>query len=141
MKKHALFAPANRPATGKISKGEYDSRQSWGLLATINLYECDIQLIKNPREIKKFIIELCEMIKMKRHGEPLIERFAEGPLEGYSAMQFIETSSITMHFDEEKNRAFVDIFSCKYFNAETALNFCKKFFKAKNCKVQTIIRD
>ncbi|MDP2830603.1 MAG: S-adenosylmethionine decarboxylase [bacterium] len=141
MKKHALFAPANRPATDKISKGEYDSRQSWGLLATVNLYECDIQLIKNPREIKKFIVELCEVIKMKRHGEPLIQRFAEGPLEGYSAMQFIETSSITMHFDEEKNRAFVDIFSCKYFNGETALNFCKKFFKAKSCKVQTIIRD
>lgn len=87
-----------------ISKGDYVSKKAWGLLASIDLYECDPKLIKSPKAIKKFVIELCEVIKMKRHGDPLIERFAEGLLEGYSMIQFIETSSITAHFDEEKKQ-------------------------------------
>jgi S-adenosylmethionine/arginine decarboxylase-like enzyme len=80
------------------------------------------------------------VIKMKRYGEAMIDRFAEGPLEGYSMMQFIETSSITAHFDEEENRAFIDIFSCQFFDASQAVKFSKKFFNAKNYKIKTLIR-
>src|ERR1700733_13123531 len=112
-------------------KKEYDEHQCWGMVSSINVYDCNPLSIKTPATIKQFIVELCEEIKMKRHGEPLIERFAEGALEGYSAMQFIETSSVTMHFDESQNRAFVDIFSCTYFDHVQAEEFCKKFLEGK----------
>lgn len=49
--------------------------------------------------------------------------------------------AVTDDFDEEKNRAFVDIFSCKYFNAKQAMRFCKKFFKANGYKIQNLIRN
>lgn len=73
---------------------------------------------------------------MKRFGEPMIQKFGEGELLGYSALQFIETSSITIHFDEVKNRAFIEIFSCKFFDPPKAANFCGSFFKAGriNCR-------
>ena len=87
---------------------EYDEHQCWGMVASIDLYDCHPQFIKTPEKIRELIDGLCREIKMKQFGAPLIQRFAEGALEGYSAMQFIETSSITMHFDETKNRAFVD---------------------------------
>jgi hypothetical protein len=35
-------------------------------------------------------------------------------------MQFIETSSITIHADEVCRRCFVDIFSCRRFEPELA---------------------
>ncbi len=133
-KKNVLFL-------SEISKSEYDNQQAWGLLAIINLYDCNPTLIKSPKVIKKFIIELCKVIKMKRFGEPIIERFAQGPLEGYSVMQFIETSSITIHFDEERNRVFLDIFSCQFFHSDKAAKFSKKFFKAKEYKIHAIIRN
>ena len=113
----------------------------WGLMAVMNLYDCDPASISDPVSIKKFAVELCELIKMKRYGETLINRFGEGQLEGYSMMQFIETSSITAHFDEEKNRAFIDVFSCKHFNPEEALDFSSKFFKAKNSKLTVMERN
>jgi len=113
----------------------------WGLLAAINLYDCNSKLIKNKKEIKKFIIDLCNLIKMKRFGPARIRRFGEGKLEGYSAMQFVETSSITLHFDEEKNRAFIDIFSCKDFDSEETEKFCKDFFKAGKSTKTVLIRD
>lgn len=113
---------------------EYADKQCWGIVASIDVYHCDPQLISDKEEIKKFIIALVDHIGMVRYGEPMIERFAEGALEGCSALQFIETSSITMHFDETQNRAFIDIFSCKYFDYKQAEQFCLSYLKGDQAK-------
>lgn len=110
------------------------------MVASINLYHCHPRYLKTPKKIRQFIIELCRLIGMRRHGPALIERFAEGELEGYSALQFIETSSITLHFDELKNRAFIDIFTCKYFSFREAERFAKKFFAAKKSTAFQFLR-
>ncbi|MBU0460010.1 MAG: S-adenosylmethionine decarboxylase [Nanoarchaeota archaeon] len=104
----------------------------WGRSASLDLHDCDPKLIKSPPAMRKFIRELCTLIKMKRHGPTQIQRFGHGNLRGYSLMQFIETSTIVAHFDEIDNRAFIDIFSCKTFNPQTAAKFCQTFFKAKS---------
>ncbi len=111
----------------------------WGKLAVINLYECNNK-IRNKKEIKKFIQKLCQLIKMKKVGSTRVKKFGKGDLKGYSAFQFIETSSITCHFDEIQNRAFIDVFSCKNFNVQKATNFSKEFFGAKNTKSKLLIR-
>ena len=125
-----------------IDEETYKNKKCWGLSASIDLCGCDPVMIKTPEEIKRFVIELCDEIKMKRHGDVLLDRFGDGVLvsEGYSFMQFIETSSITAHFDEPQSKAFIDIFSCKYFEPEIAADFCKKFFKAESCKANVLLR-
>lgn len=125
----------------QVSKEEFEKNKSWGLHAVIDLYGCDPELIKSFPDIKNFVVELCQLIDMKMYGETLIERFAEGYYEGVSMLQFIETSSITAHFDERENRAFIDVFSCKHFEGEKAADFCKKFFKAGRSKVKVLLRD
>ena len=120
---------------------ENNKSDFWGLLAVINLYDVDQKIIKNVEAIEIFTKDLCKFIDMKRHGHAMIERFGKGDLEGYSMMQFIETSSIIAHFDEIKNRAFIDIFSCKIFDPYKALNFCIKFFNAKSSQIKVINRD
>ena len=112
----------------------------WGTLATINLYDCNEKKIKNKKEIKKFINQLCKKINMKKLGSTRIKRFGEGKLKGYSAIQFIQTSSITIHFDETENRAFIDIFSCKNFDEKRAEKFSREFFKAKKSKMKAFPR-
>ncbi|MDO8467645.1 MAG: S-adenosylmethionine decarboxylase [Nanoarchaeota archaeon] len=115
----------------------------WGKTASIDLHGCN-DLIKNPEKIKEFVIKLCKEIDMERHGDVIIDRFGDGKLEGWSCLQFIETSSITCHFDEqmgETNRAFIDIFSCKDFDENKAVQFSKRFFDAKNFKIRCFIRD
>lgn len=123
------------------AKKAIELKQPWGLLASINLYGCDSEMIKDPAAIRRYVIDLCQLIDMQRFGEPLIQRFAEGYYEGVSLMQFIETSSVTAHFDEQENRAFIDIFSCKFFNSRIAAEFSKKFFKASRYKLNTLARD
>ena len=107
----------------------------WGRSCSIDLHDCKIELIKDSKAIKRFVKELCFLLKMKRHGLTRIDRFGYGELRGLSMMQFIETSSITAHFDEKGGRAFIDVFSCKRYNPKTIAKFSKKFFEAKTVSI------
>ncbi len=117
-----------------------ENNNAWGQLAVIDLFECDFDILKDEEKIKEYIKSLSERIDMKLFGEPLIKRFGKGELEGYSLMQFIETSSITVHLDEFGKRAFIDIFSCKQFDSKIAEEFSKSFFKAKESSSKIISR-
>ena len=97
----------------------------------MDLHNCDPDLVKNPAAIRRFVKALAKELKMHLVGPAEIKRFGHGKLRGYSMMQFIETSTITAHFDERGKRAFLDIFSCKKYRARKVALFCKKFFKAK----------
>ena len=103
----------------------------WGQLLSLNLSQCDLKPLTSPKLLRAFFPALCKKIKMVPYGKPMLQRFGNGYLEGYSALQFIETSSITVHCDEVDGRAFVDIFSCKTFSVEAAKKFCQQYFKAK----------
>ena len=113
----------------------------WGKLAVINLYNCNKNSIKNKRKIKKFVKQLCQKLDMNKKGPTRIKRFGKDSLKGYSFIQFIETSSITCHFDEIQNRAFIDIFSCKKFDSKEAAIFSKDFFQAEKSEVKEISRE
>ena len=108
----------------------------WGKSVAIDLYFCAHDRVNNKEILQQFVVEIIQVIGMVAHGPTYIDRFgsAEEHLEGYSAMQFIETSSITVHLDEVNNRAFVDIFSCKDFDAEKASEFTKQYFQAQEMK-------
>ena len=111
-----------------------------GQLTIINLKECDKNLVRDREALEKFGKEMCKVIDMKAYGEPIINRFGKGELEGYSMVQLIETSNITVHLDEFENKVFIDIFSCKNFDPKKAKNFSKEYFKAKKTKCKTIFR-
>jgi hypothetical protein len=117
-------------------------KKFWGKTLSLDLHGCN-EFVSNPEKIKEFVISLCKEIDMERHGEVLIDRFGEGTLEGWSCMQFIETSSITCHFEEQQNpkKAFIDIFSCKDFDEHKASKFCKNFFEANDFTMRCFTRD
>lgn len=104
----------------------------WGYQLILDLRSCDKSIFENEKKMEDFIMALCKEIDMKPYGQPLIKEFGKDKLKGYSVLQFIETSSITIHFDNFGNRVFIDIFSCKKFNKESAESFCKRFFNTDN---------
>jgi len=115
-------------------------KEVWGQSLSIDLSGCEHSLVTNPEKLKEFSKKICGEIDMIPFGEPMVHRFGEGTLEGYSMIQFIMTSSITVHLDEIGNRAFIDIFSCKRFDVKTAKTFCKDFFMAKKIKAKNLYR-
>jgi len=110
-------------------------------IAIINIYDCEKNMLTNPVILKQFAKDICKEIDMKPFGEPMIHRFGSWDLEWYSMIQFIETSSITVHLDEFDNRAFVDIFSCKEFDAWLAAEFTQNYFKWKKHTFKSIYRS
>lgn len=92
----------------------------WGMLAAVDLHGCAFAPLADPRTIRAFVPEVIAAIGMRAHGPLHLERFGDDDLEGWSAMQFIETSSVTVHADEVSGRCFVDVFSCRPFDAARA---------------------
>ncbi len=112
----------------------------WQLL--LDLYDCDDHKIRSRDEIRRFVVELCQHLNMKRFGEPLIEHFGYEKPEtvGYSLVQLIETSAIVGHFSEHKNAAYLDIFSCKEYDPELVTQFAQEFFCARSMNRRFIER-
>jgi len=120
---------------------KYGSDVSWGLLSSIDLHSCNPVTIRSAEKIKQFVKELCELIKMKRYGECQVVYFGEDPrVSGFSMTQLIETSLISGHFANQTNNVYLDIFSCKFYNPKVAAEFAKKFFQAKDYKLNHILR-
>ncbi len=110
----------------------------WGLEVSLDIHGCNDK-IDNADAVKNYVVELCELIKMKRYGPCLVERFgAPGTdLEGLSMFQFIETSCISGHFSPSTNSAYINVFSCADFDPEVVKAFTEKYYgaKAKETKI------
>lgn len=120
---------------------EYKDSKAWGLSSSIDLYDCDPDLIRNADAIKDFVYKLCDLIEMKRFGECQVVHFGEAEeVAGYSMTQLIETSLISGHFANLTNAVYLDVFSCKYYDPAVAAKMAKEYFKANDVKVRYTLR-
>lgn len=114
----------------------------WGWHLVLNLYNCDSERIQSAEVIREFVIELCDLIEMRRFGEPTIVNFGDDPrVSGYSLVQLIETSNVCAHFANESASVYLDIFSCKKFDPQIAADFCAVTFRAQKASGSFISRD
>src|SRR5262245_65053042 len=95
----ATFAPQEMVGEGK----------AWGLCTAVDLQDCHPDLIRNADHIRRYVVELCELIGMQRFGECQVVDFGSGRVAGYSMVQLISTSLIRCHFANETNNASFDI--------------------------------
>jgi len=115
-------------------------RKTFGWELNLDLYDCDLETIKNGKSIKNYVIELCNHLKIRRWGPMTLKHFGDAHLQGYSFMQLIEASSIIGHFCEAYNSVYIDIFSCKEFDVKKIRDFTAKWFKAKKCVSRVMTR-
>jgi S-adenosylmethionine/arginine decarboxylase-like enzyme len=121
---------------------EFRERDAWGLCTCIDLKGCDPAAIRDAERIRRYVIEVCDLIRMKRFGEPQVVHFGPNDrVAGYSMTQLIETSLISGHFANEANAAYIDIFSCKEYEPEVAAEFTRQFFGADSVAFQVVLRE
>lgn len=115
---------------------------SFGLEVVLDLHECDPSVIRSGRKLAQYVTKLCKLLKMKKFGKTLLPHFGynEAHTAGYSMLQFIETSSITGHFSELWNSAYINIFSCRDFDTKKAIDFTVKFFGSKKFVQRVLLR-
>ena len=108
--------------------------KSYGKELIIDIH--DVELESTRGDLERFFTELCDLIDMVREdlhfwdydGEEEAYKNAPAHLKGISAIQFIRTSSIVIHTLDDLHKVFINIFSCKDFEVEKAISFCKDFF-------------
>ena len=99
--------------------------KNYGREFLLDLHDCDPNTFSRE-SISNFCKKLCEEIDMERgpihfwddNGIPEDQKDTEPHLVGISAVQFIRTSSIVIHTITILKRVYLNVFSCKDFDAE-----------------------
>lgn len=115
--------------------------RSWGFLLSLDLARCNPSSIRSNVAIKAFAQSLVRDIDMVAFGPPQIVWFGSGNKGGYTLVQLIETSSITGHFCEETNDAYIDVFSCKPFSPGTVKRVCTEYFNPEDMRMHFVERQ
>ena len=108
----------------------------WGYHSVFDCWDCDRTAIQDKNTVRKFITTLVKDIDMVPIGNPQISQTAIGQddKEGFTAIQIIETSSITAHFINSTGSLYLDVFSCKKFDREIVQMLIKQFFNPKSIR-------
>lgn len=117
------------------------AKKHWGFHLLIDAAGCNAN-IESEQEIRDFLKELVPAIDMKAVGKPVVKDLLAGdPKAGFSAMQLIETSSITFHLVNGSRTCYLDVFSCKDFDQEDVIKILKKHFGCSKIKRRFLYRD
>ena len=103
---------------------------TFGLELVMDIHNCDPATITDPDHLKRFTAGLVEQIKMVAYGETWLHHFghASAVTAGFTAFQAIETSSIIVHVSEGPRRVHVNVFSCRLFDCQDAMDYTERFF-------------
>lgn len=112
----------------------------WGYHTCLDCSGMNPESIRSEENIYNFIKQLVKDIDMVAYGEPQIVRFGHGDKFGITATQLIETSNICIHFVEENNTGYFDIFSCKTYDVNVITSLIKKYFDAQKIRMTYLTR-
>lgn len=113
----------------------------------IDACECDEHNIKNIDVIDIFIEKLCNVGNMTRKGDLIIETFPENDfnikndLVGFSIVQIISLSNITLHINFISRTVYFDFFTCGEIKEDRIIDIFNNYFKPKTIKKIILQRD
>lgn len=103
--------------------------------------------ITNKEKIRDFIEDLCELGKMEKKGDLIIEYFEDTPfnrnndLVGYSICQIISLSNITIHINFISKTIYFDFFTCGVLKADLIHSLFLNYFQPRTIKKLILQRD
>jgi S-adenosylmethionine/arginine decarboxylase-like enzyme len=91
----------------------------------VDLAGCDPHLVADGHALTRLVLGLCEIIGMQPFGPPWAQRFAlhDPVAAGWTIVQPITTSLVSLHASDSRASVCLDVFSCRTFNAEVAVDF------------------
>lgn len=99
--------------------------EPFGQHLVVDLADCDDATIGDGEALKALAFGLCDAIGMEPYGPPWAKRFAlHDPIAaGYTVIQPITTSLISLHVSEARRSVCLDVFSCRPFDADKAVDY------------------
>ncbi len=135
-----ISSSSARVADSAVHPDSVGPGKAWGICTSVDLHDCIPDRIRDAKQIEAYVVQLCDLIEMKRYGACQVVNFGEGRVAGYSMVQLIETSLISGHFANDTNSAYLDIFSCKGYDPAVVEEFSKAFFGARRSSHRAMLR-
>ncbi len=116
--------------------------EGFGPHLTLDLNECDSDKLVDVEFLTNLLREVPGKFGMKAISEPVIkgwlDEFAKTP--GYTGFVILAESHFSLHTFPDSNYVFLDIFSCRGFDVETAADYLIKVFGSKKFEKNVIQR-
>lgn len=112
----------------------------------LDAYNCQKYLNKKEY-IQLFIDELVLKTGMKKKGKTIFEYFEdneynrERDIVGYSVVQIISLSNITLHINEISKSVYLNFFTCGELNDELVVKIFKNYFDPEHFRISIVERD
>lgn len=106
-------------------------------------YGCDSKRLDDMKFIYAFLSKFPKLIKMRKIMPPYVFYHDGGEIpedRGFSGVVIIAESHITIHTYPEKNFVVMDIFSCKNFNTDKAIEIITRTFRIKKHDKKVLTR-
>ena len=113
----------------------------------LDLYNCDTSKFSKD-SLATFLKDLCISIDMTA-TEQFCWEYLDDPdrdpesmyhLAGYSFVQFLMTSNITLHSFDNLKKLSLNIYSCKDYDEKVAEEYCRNYFNAEVKQAVTVLR-
>lgn len=115
----------------------------WGYHLLLDCSGCRLDAITDPEVLTEWVKTLVKDIEMVPYGEPQVIHFGhnERHLEGWTVIQLIETSNIIAHFNDHTGEGYIDIFSCREFDIDTAVETVQEYFEPNKIRKTFLTRQ
>lgn len=103
--------------------------------------------IRDKQHIQNFIDDLCELSKMKKKGDTIFTYFEDNDynrsrdIVGWTVIQVISLSNITIHINEISRTIYFQIFTCGEIKEDLINILFQNYFKPKEIKKIKLQRD
>jgi S-adenosylmethionine decarboxylase len=116
--------------------------ESFGPHITLDLKNCPKELLSNYNLHFEYLKQLPELIQMTPITQPYVFPYS-GLIpsdKGITGIVVIAESHISIHSFEEKGYSFIDIFSCKDFDIDKAVQITLDMFKPESYEINVVKR-
>ena len=116
--------------------------QGFGIHLTLDLTECNKHRLKDLGSIFDLLDTLPDLLGMTKVAPPYVFKYSGKVPEdkGITGFVVIAESHVSIHTFQEKDHAFVDVFSCKGFNCEKALGYIIDRLEARKVSATIVVR-
>lgn len=120
----------------------------WGyhLMIDASGLECEEYDLNNTQYLLEFVREILVKTDMRAWGEPMVQHLTEADgefpdsLSGYTIVQLLHTSNMTLHVCDKVKTLYFDLFSCKQFDNDSVKESIVKYFKPASCRINFVTR-
>ena len=116
--------------------------EEFGPHITLDLKGCPKEILSDYSLHFDYLKTLPELIHMTPITQPYVFPYSGLVPEdkGITGIVIIAESHISVHSFEDKGYCFIDIFSCKDFDVERAIEITKNLFKPEDCEINIVAR-